>query len=94
MEDTPFELGGLCVLEKSHALPGFARFRETYAAHDIQRSAVRGSTGSSGIFTDDPQEVLGYDAAAPFLTAEYRAGDVLLFNAMGTVHGPVKNHTP
>lgn len=81
------------MLERSHSLPGFAQFRETYAAHDVQRSEVRGAIGSSGIYSNDPQELLGFDPAARFLTAEFKRGDVLLFNAMGTVHGAVKNET-
>ncbi len=34
LHDTPYELGGLCVLEGSHRLPGFERFRRTYGEHD------------------------------------------------------------
>jgi hypothetical protein len=34
LHDTPYELGGLCVLEGSHRLPGFERFRNTYGQHD------------------------------------------------------------
>ena len=93
LEDTPVDLGGLALLERSHSLGGFERLRQTYVAHDVQRSAVCGTKGSSGIYTGDPAELLAYDPAARVLTANYRAGDVLLFKAMGIFHGAVKNTT-
>ena len=93
LPDTPLELGGVCIAAGSSTLPGFAAFRRTYMQHDVQRSAVRGATGSSGIFTNDPQELLARDPSLRFLTADYKAGDVLLFKAMGTVHGAVRNNT-
>lgn len=34
LHNTPYELGGLCVLEGSHRLPGFEHFRNTYGQHD------------------------------------------------------------
>jgi hypothetical protein len=93
LEDTPVDLGGLAVLERSHSLAGFERLRQTYVAHDVQRSEARGSTGSSGIYSADPAELLAFDPEARFLTANYLAGDVLLFKAMGIFHGAVQNTT-
>jgi hypothetical protein len=93
LEDTPVEIGGLAIIERSHSLPGFEQLRRTYVPHDVQRSAVRGTKGSSGIYTGNPAELLAYDPAARILTANYRAGDVLLFKAMGIFHGAVQNKT-
>lgn len=93
LEDTPTDLGGLAIIERSHTLPGFEQLRRTYVAHDVHRSAVRGTKGSSGIYTSDPDELLAYDPAARILTTNYRAGDVLLFKAMGIFHGAVQNNT-
>ena len=61
LQDTPLELGGVCIAAGSSTLPGFDAFQRTYVQHDVQRSAVRGATGSSGIFTNDPQELLALD---------------------------------
>ena len=54
--DVPISLGGLCLLEGSHRLPGFQRVRETYAEHDTQRSGVAGD----GWLSRDPAELLRY----------------------------------
>ena len=32
LEDVTFEVGGLCVVEGSSSLPGYARMRETYGS--------------------------------------------------------------
>jgi hypothetical protein len=120
--DVPYELGGLCVLEGSHALPGFDRFRRTYGEHDwsswvrahlslppcVGRSpcltdasallcAPGGAAqdneviGHSGIYSPDPQHMLtAFDPDCRFLTAEFKAGDVLLLQ-MFTVHGALAN---
>ena len=86
--DTPVETGGLAVLRGSNSLPGFARIRETYGDVDVSYTDIR----DAGPLTHDPHWLLGFDPAAQWLTADYRAGDVLVFT-MQTFHGAVVNST-
>ena len=50
-------LSRLCVLERSHAAPGFARFRASYAQHDWTKSGLK---GNSGLYTTDPRKRFVY----------------------------------
>lgn len=76
--DIPAEMGGLAILEGSHDLPSMQRLRETYGAMDVDRDNVQ------GWFSKDPHELLAMSGSR-WLTADYRAGDVLLFG-MHTMH--------
>jgi len=76
--DTPAEMGGLAILEGSHQLDSMRRLRETYGRMDVDKDNVR------GWFSKDPDELLAMSGSR-FLTADYRAGDVLFFG-MHTMH--------
>ena len=89
--DTPLELGGLCVMERSHQLPGFDHFRRTYGVHDWSHPDNE-VIGHSGIYSSDPHHMLDFDEETRILTADYQAGDVLLLH-MFTVHGALANTT-
>lgn len=49
----PVEMGSLCMLEGSHALPGFNKLQETYGKIDFDASDIAGS----GWISTDPAEV-------------------------------------
>ena len=89
--DTPMELGGLCVMEGSHRLPGFDHFRRTYGVHDWSHPDNE-VIGHSGIYSSDPHHMLAFDDESRILTADYQAGDALLLQ-MFTVHGALANTT-
>jgi ectoine hydroxylase-related dioxygenase (phytanoyl-CoA dioxygenase family) len=76
-DDVPVEAGGLAVLAGSSSLPGFDRLRRTYAEADVSATDIEASWGGS--YTADPVELSAFDPAARWLTADYHAGDVLLF---------------
>jgi hypothetical protein len=85
--DAPLEVGGLALLEGSHALPGWAKTRETYGSYDVDQGDVRGG----GHLSDCPREMLEKDPAGVWRTcADFQAGDVVVF-PMHTLHGSVKN---
>ncbi len=84
--DTSVETGGLAVLRGSNSLPGFAAIRKTYGNVDVSFTDI----SDAGPLTDDPHWLLGFDPAAQWLTADYSAGDVLVFS-MQTFHGAVVN---
>jgi hypothetical protein len=77
--DIDLRTGGVAVVEGSTSLPGFKRVRETYGEQEIH-----------GMLSSDPHECLSYDTAARWLTADYRAGDVLVF-PMDLLHGSCTN---
>ena len=87
-DDVPVEAGGLAVLAGSSSLPGFDRLRRTYAEADVSATDIEASWGGS--YTTDPVELSAFDRGARWLTADYRAGDVLLFS-MKTLHGAITN---
>ena len=61
LEDVPFEKSPLCLLERSHSLPGFELFRQTYTEHDWQDSKI---IGNGGLYSKDPWEMLAMDENA------------------------------
>lgn len=79
--DIDLQMGGLAVVEGSHKLAGFQAVRATYAEQEVH-----------GMLTTDPMECLSYDASARWLTADFRAGDVLVF-PMDLLHGSCTNRT-
>ena len=66
--DVPVERGGLVMLEGSSSLPGFAQMRDTY-----------GEQQHGQWFGLDPAELLAFDERARWVTADFRAGDVVIF---------------
>ena len=84
--DVPVELGGLVVLRGSNSLPGFQRLRDQYGEIDVDRSDLPSSFS-------DPVELAALDRGSRWMTANYRAGDVVLFT-MKTLHGGLRNETP
>lgn len=77
--DIDLRTGGVAVVEGSTSLRGFKRVRETYGEQEVH-----------GMLSSDPHECLSYDPAARWLTADYRAGDVLVF-PMDLLHGSCTN---
>ena len=84
----PLERGALCVLEKSHNDPNFERLRSTYGKMDHERDRLEGS----GWLTDDPRELHELFGPCQWKTADFKAGDLLLFT-MQTVHMSTTNVT-
>ena len=80
--DVDLRMGGLAVVEGSHSLPGFAAVRDTYGEQEVH-----------GMLSSDPLECLSWDPAARWLTASYKAGDVLVF-PMDLLHGSCTNRNP
>jgi ectoine hydroxylase-related dioxygenase (phytanoyl-CoA dioxygenase family) len=78
--DVPYELGPLALLVGSHR---FERVKETYGRMDVDRDHVTGS------FSNDPIELVD-TFGGQWRTAEFRAGDVLIFG-MFTMHGSLNN---
>lgn len=76
--DVPARMGGLAILEGSHRIESMDRLRRTYGAMDVDRDKVQ------GWFSEDPAELAAM-AGTRWLTADYRAGDALLFT-MHTMH--------
>jgi hypothetical protein len=98
--DTPIELGGLMILERSHLNE---RLRNTYGRKDVdeyctnrRKAAPQGDGGGGNIaeggwLSKNPfklREHLG----GRWLSANFSAGDVLIFT-MYTVHGSLDNHS-
>ena len=77
--DVPLRTGGVAVVDRSHSLPGFSRVRQTYGEQEVH-----------GMLSSDPLECIAFDPAARWLTADYRAGDVLAF-PMDLLHGSCTN---
>ena len=90
MGDNPIEMGTLAVCEASHRLPALAKLRATYGEMDHERDGLDGT----GWFTEDPMEVtrLFGRKAARWRTADFYAGDVLVFG-MKTLHMSTTNVT-
>jgi hypothetical protein len=84
--DVPIGESGLCVVEGSHRLPGFATLREKLGGLDVNYTEV------SGFSLADPLQVLAFDPAARLLTDDYEAGDVVLFG-MYMLHGSSENRS-
>jgi hypothetical protein len=83
--DVSIELGGLAILEASHRLPAYEKIRRTYGRMDVDRDRT------DGWFSDDPLE-LSERYGGSWKTAEFRAGDAVLFG-MYTMHAGLRNQT-
>lgn len=96
--DIDRRLGGLMILENSHKLEHIKREYgqrdvDTYCEDDPNAEEYR-STGKwqwNGQLSDDPVE-LRDQLGGRWLTADYRAGDLLLFS-LYTVHASLDNQT-
>lgn len=95
--DTPYEMGGLIVLEGSNRN---MRLRSTYGKVDVDSYCInregRGSQdawakGTSGVLSKNPAQIQ-HSLGGRWLTTEYRAGDVLIFSIF-TVHASLDNHS-
>jgi hypothetical protein len=93
--DVDFEMGGLMVLEGSHKNQ---RLRNTYGKRDVDvfcenrpNDPARTANGSNGTFSKDANKVR-HSLGGRWLTAEYRAGDVVVFG-MDLVHGGLDNRS-
>eukprot|EP00854_Cymbomonas_tetramitiformis_P004196 gene4196-5172_t len=84
--DNPVEMGSLAMLNGSHSLPGFQHLQATYGEMDCERVGLDGS----GWFTEDPEEVAELDPHAQWLTADFEAGDIMIFT-MRTLHMSTTN---
>ena len=90
--DIPLELGGLCVLPRSHRDSDVLReYRagdiDTYCVGD-EPSASHGRGGSLPLGATAVAEHLG----SPWVSTDFGAGDVVLFG-LGLVHASLDNHT-
>jgi ectoine hydroxylase-related dioxygenase (phytanoyl-CoA dioxygenase family) len=86
--DTDIQTGGLAVLRGSNSLSGFERLRRSYCDVDVSNTDI----SDASFFSEDPRELLKFDSRAQWVTANYEAGDVLLFG-MHTFHGGVVNNS-
>ncbi len=93
--DVGFEMGGLMVLEGSHKNE---RLHATYGQRDVDtycsnrsHDQARTSTGQNGWLSEDPNRIR-QSLGGRWLTAEYKAGDVVIF-CMDLVHGGIDNRS-
>lgn len=93
--DVPFEMGGLMILEGSHKIE---RLQKTYGQRDVdsycsnkEDDPARTANGMNGWLSKDPNQIR-HSLGGRWLTAEYRAGDVVVFG-MNTVHGGADNRS-
>ena len=97
MGDIDFSMGGLLVLEGSNNL---AHLRETYGEMDVDSFCTNrdglagqdhwGKGRSNGWLGQDPPKLRRSLGGLRWLTAEFNAGDVLIFS-MYTVHASLDN---
>lgn len=83
--DTPTEHGSLVLCLGSHREAGFQKVRDTYGRMDVDRDHVQGN------FEDDADVILER-FGGKLGTADFRAGDVLIFG-MYTMHMSTTNLT-
>lgn len=88
MGDVPVSDGALLVLERSNHLE---HLKQTYGAIDVDRDRDRNPYGG-GWYSRNPVEVQ-QRFGGRWLTADYAAGDVLLFS-MVTMHCSLDNRSP
>jgi hypothetical protein len=93
--DADFELGGLMILEGSHKNE---RLQKTYGRRDVDLycsnrpdDGARTAYGSNGAFSENANKVR-HSLGGRWLTAEYSAGDVVIFG-MDLVHGGSDNQS-
>ena len=90
--DISVEQGPLALCAGSNSLPGFAKLRETYGHYDVDRTLMRGANGSfSGWFGSDLTEITERFGGR-WRTANYRAGDVVVFTPY-TMHCGLDNNS-
>jgi hypothetical protein len=75
--------GPLTIVPRSHAMPAWARLRETLGMMDVDRDQVRGN------FADDPFEFTSR-FGGQWATSDFAAGDALIFG-MFTLHASAEN---
>lgn len=81
--DVPLAQGPLALLLGSHALPTYARVRDTYGQMDVDRDRV------GGWFSNDPVELVDRFGGR-WATSSFAAGDCLIFG-MYMMHGSLTN---
>ena len=93
--ETDFNMGGLMILERSHKND---RLRATYGQRDVDQycsnrsdDTARTATGLNGWLSEDPNHIR-QQLGGRWLTAEYNAGDVVVFG-MDIVHGGMDNRS-
>jgi len=102
LEDVPMEKGGLMILEGSNRLDEVKRTYgtldvDTFCENKAEAPSIRSgerqweSRVQSGKYADDALALPG-KLGGRWLTADYRAGDVLLFG-MYTMHASTDNHS-
>ncbi len=94
MGDVTWDLGGLMVIPGTHR---HERLRSVYGRKDVDSYCVSkpgtswNAPGSDGWLTKDPVGVRR-GLKAPWVSSEFRAGDVILFSTC-LVHAGLDNHT-
>lgn len=95
VSDIPLDVGGLMILEKSHR---HERINNNYGQRDVDQfcankeSSVRGErkrVTSHGWLSKNPVK-LRENLGGRWLTAQYRAGDLLVFTVK-TIHASIEN---
>lgn len=93
--DSSFDMGGLMVLEGSHKN---TRLQNTYGKRDVDsycsnrpEDSARTATGLNGWLSDNPNKIR-HSLGGRWLTAEYSAGDMVVF-CMDLVHGGADNRS-
>jgi hypothetical protein len=95
--DVSLEMGGLMILEQSHRLD---RIKNSYGRRDVDSYCgnrkdaqlyASGEKGWNGALSKNPVS-LRQRYGGRWLTAEFKAGDVLIFG-MFTIHGSLDNHS-
>ena len=94
--DIDFQMGGLMILEGSHRNE---QLRSTYGQRDVDAyctnrpdDPAKEARGLNGWLSEDPNKIRR-SLGGRWLTAEYAAGDVVIF-CMDIVHGGMDNRSP
>lgn len=85
--DNPLQMGALAVMEKSHKLPQFQHFQQTYGNCDLETEGVAGT----GWFSENPREMSKIFGIG-WKSQNFGLGDVLIFTSR-TVHMSTQNLT-
>lgn len=89
--DVGVEEGAVALCEGSHAAEGFARLRDTYGRHNPDRDSIQGADNAPGHFSWDLEDVTD-NFGGRWLTADFRAGDALIFGRF-MMHCGLENET-
>jgi hypothetical protein len=90
--DIPVEQGPLAICAGSNSLAGFAKLRQTYGQHDVDRDRILGVQGAfSGWLSFDLAEISNQFGGC-WQTTHFHAGDVIIFT-MFTLHCGLDNTT-